>query len=89
MNSTPMNSTPRIKQAIQQAIADRLFVFDMDGTLLVRTTTCIEIAKVSGTLDSTNALRSAIPCLTIYCSKNWKPFQNGDPTLKELARYQT
>lgn len=36
--------------------ANRLFVFDMDGTLLMRTTACIEIAKVSGTLDQLHLL---------------------------------
>ncbi len=37
-------------------VADRLFVFDMDGTLLIGTTACIEIAKVSGTLGALHAL---------------------------------
>jgi len=37
-------------------MANRLFVFDMDGTLLMRTTACIEIAKVSGTLDQLHIL---------------------------------
>ena len=37
-------------------MANRLFVFDMDGTLLIQTTACIEIAKVSGTLDQLHAL---------------------------------
>ncbi len=36
--------------------ANRLFVFDMDGTLLIRTTACIEIAKVSGTLEQLHIL---------------------------------
>jgi phosphoserine phosphatase len=36
--------------------ANRLFVFDMDGTLLINTTACIEIAKVSGTLDELHVL---------------------------------
>jgi len=31
------------------AIANRLFIFDMDGTLLVKTTASIEIAKMTGT----------------------------------------
>jgi phosphoserine phosphatase len=39
-----------------RVIANRLFVFDMDGTLLIRTTACIEIAKVSGTLDHLHLL---------------------------------
>lgn len=33
-----------------------MFVFDMDGTLLIRTTACIEIAKVSGTLEQLHVL---------------------------------
>ena len=37
-------------------MANRLFVFDMDGTLLIKTTACIEIAKVSGTLNQLHAL---------------------------------
>jgi phosphoserine phosphatase len=37
-------------------MANLLFVFDMDGTLLIRTTACIEIAKVSGTLDELHIL---------------------------------
>jgi len=37
-------------------VANRLFVFDMDGTLLMKTTACIEIAKVSGTLDQLRIL---------------------------------
>jgi len=32
-------------------MADRLFIFDMDGTLLVKTTASIEIAKATGTSD--------------------------------------
>jgi phosphoserine phosphatase len=37
-------------------MAGRLFVFDMDGTLLIRTTACIEIAKVSGTVKQLHRL---------------------------------
>ena len=37
-------------------MANRLFVFDMDGTLLIGTTACIEIAKVSGTLEQLHVL---------------------------------
>jgi phosphoserine phosphatase len=37
-------------------MANRLFVFDMDGTLLMRTTACIEIARVSGTLGQLHIL---------------------------------
>ena len=32
-------------------INDRLFVFDMDGTLLIQTTACLELAKAAGTVD--------------------------------------
>src|SRR5579863_6915840 len=38
------------------AVTNRLFVFDMDGTLLMRTTACLEIAKISGTLDQLHVL---------------------------------
>ncbi len=37
-------------------MANRLFVFDMDGTLLIGTTACLEIAKVAGTLDQLHIL---------------------------------
>jgi phosphoserine phosphatase len=37
-------------------MANRLFVFDMDGTLLIGTTACVEIAKMSGTLDQLHIL---------------------------------
>lgn len=37
-------------------MADRLFIFDMDGTLLVKTTASIEIAKVTGTIDQLHLL---------------------------------
>jgi phosphoserine phosphatase len=39
-------------------IANRLFVFDMDGTLLIKTTACIEIAKAVGTLDHHDQLEA-------------------------------
>jgi phosphoserine phosphatase len=42
--------------ALLSVIANRLFVFDMDGTLLIKTTACIEIAKMSGTLDELHIL---------------------------------
>lgn len=44
------------EERLLEVIAGRLFVFDMDGTLLLRTTACIEIAKVSGTLDQLHLL---------------------------------
>jgi phosphoserine phosphatase len=37
-------------------IAKRLFVFDMDGTLLIKTTACLEIAKATSTLAQLLAL---------------------------------
>ena len=51
-----MKSVATFDQELPAVIANRLFVFDMDGTLLVRTTACIEIAKVSGTLDQLHIL---------------------------------
>jgi phosphoserine phosphatase len=39
-------------------IANRLFVFDMDGTLLIKTTACIEIAKAVGILDHHDKLEA-------------------------------
>ena len=42
--------------ALDSVIRDRLFVFDMDGTLLIKTTACLEIAKTIGTLDHLHAL---------------------------------
>jgi phosphoserine phosphatase len=47
---------PNPEADLQKVIANRLFVFDMDGTLLIRTTACLEIAKVSGTLDQLHIL---------------------------------
>jgi phosphoserine phosphatase len=46
-----MKSSADFEEEILSVIANRLFVFDMDGTLLIKTTACLEIAKVSGTLD--------------------------------------
>jgi phosphoserine phosphatase len=37
-------------------MANRLFVFDMDGTLLIQTTACVEIAKATGTLHHLDRL---------------------------------
>jgi phosphoserine phosphatase len=48
--------SPHVEDELLAAVANRLFVFDMDGTLWVRTTACIEIAKVSGTLDQLHIL---------------------------------
>lgn len=50
-----MEST-NLEEDLLAVTANRLFVFDMDGTLLVRTTACIEIAKISGTLDELHLL---------------------------------
>jgi phosphoserine phosphatase len=51
-----MNSSANLEERLLAAMAGRLFVFDMDGTLLIGTTACIEIAKVSGTLDKLHSL---------------------------------
>jgi len=51
-----MKSSASFEEELLRVIANRLFVFDMDGTLLIRTTACIEIAKVSGTLDHLHIL---------------------------------
>ncbi len=51
-----MNSSATLEQRHLPVLANRLFVFDMDGTLLIRTTACIEIAKVSGTLGQLHIL---------------------------------
>jgi phosphoserine phosphatase len=45
-----------VEEGLPAVMANRLFVFDMDGTLLIGTTACIEIAKVSGTLDQLHVL---------------------------------
>ena len=37
-------------------MANRLFVFDMDGTLLIKTTACLEIARATATLDQLHVL---------------------------------
>jgi phosphoserine phosphatase len=42
--------------AVFPLIANRLFVFDMDGTLLVGTTACLEIARTAGTIDQLHVL---------------------------------
>jgi phosphoserine phosphatase len=45
-----------VEEELLAVVANRLFVFDMDGTLLIGTTACFEIAKVSGTLDQLHIL---------------------------------
>ena len=51
-----MQSSANCEEELLAVVANRLFVFDMDGTLLIRTTACMEIAKVSGTLDQLHIL---------------------------------
>jgi phosphoserine phosphatase len=51
-----MKSSANFEEELLPVMANRLFVFDMDGTLLIRTTACIEIAKVSGTLGQLHIL---------------------------------
>lgn len=41
------------------AVAKRLFIFDMDGTLLIETTACLEIARATGTLDQLHGLEKS------------------------------
>jgi phosphoserine phosphatase len=41
------------------AMKNRLFIFDMDGTLLVQTTACLEIAKATGTLHQLHVLEAS------------------------------
>ena len=52
----PMKSIARSEERLLSVAANRLFVFDMDGTLLIKTTACIEIAKAAGTLDQLQIL---------------------------------
>ncbi len=51
-----VKSSTNFEEELLRVIADRLFVFDMDGTLLIRTTACVEVAKVLGTLDHLHVL---------------------------------
>jgi phosphoserine phosphatase len=51
-----MKSLAILEEAHLAVMTNRLFVFDMDGTLLMRTTACIEIAKASGTLGQLHIL---------------------------------
>src|SRR5580698_11630578 len=51
-----MKPPATIEEGLLSVMANRLFVFDMDGTLLMGTTACVEIAKVSGTLDQLHVL---------------------------------
>jgi phosphoserine phosphatase len=50
-----MQSNPA-EDSLLTVMADRLFIFDMDGTLLVKTTASIEIAKITGTIDKLHLL---------------------------------
>jgi phosphoserine phosphatase len=51
-----MKSLANFEEGLLAVVANRLFVFDMDGTLLIGTTACIEIAKMSGTLGQLHVL---------------------------------
>jgi len=51
-----MKPSTNFEEGLFAVMSNRLFVFDMDGTLLMRTTACIEIAKVSGTLEQLHVL---------------------------------
>lgn len=56
-----MKASATFDDGLLSVLANRLFVFDMDGTLLIQTTACIEIAKVSGTLHQLHALEYKFP----------------------------
>jgi phosphoserine phosphatase len=64
-----MKSSANFEEGLLPVMANRLFVFDMDGTLLIRTTACIEIAKVSGTLDQLHCLEQkfAVGEIDAFC----------------------
>src|SRR5580698_10311196 len=47
---------PSSGERLLSVMANRLFVFDMDGTLLIQTTACVEIAKATGTLHHLDRL---------------------------------
>jgi hypothetical protein len=51
-----MESITVTEELVLPVIANRFFVFDMDGTLLIKTTACLEIARISGTLDQLHIL---------------------------------
>jgi phosphoserine phosphatase len=51
-----LESMAAAAEKFRSVIANRLFVFDMDGTLLSNTTACIEIARATGTLDQVTVL---------------------------------
>jgi phosphoserine phosphatase len=56
MDGMPMKSIAGSEERPLSVVANRLFVFDMDGTLLIKTTACIEIARAAGTLDQLQIL---------------------------------
>jgi phosphoserine phosphatase len=57
MQYTEYQVTP--EDRLLPVIKNRLFIFDMDGTLLVQTTASLEIAKATGTLDQLHALENS------------------------------
>jgi phosphoserine phosphatase len=61
--------SPDSEEVLFPVISGRLFVFDMDGTLLVKTTACIEIAKALGTLAQLQILERQFAALEIDASR--------------------
>jgi len=55
-HSTAMQTLTPPEDDLQSVIADRLFIFDMDGTLLIQTAASIEIAKITGTVEQLHIL---------------------------------
>jgi phosphoserine phosphatase len=56
MDVKPIKSIASSEERLLSVVANRLFVFDMDRTLLIKTTACIEIAKAAGTFDQLQVL---------------------------------
>jgi phosphoserine phosphatase len=54
-----MSSPATFHDELLPVTANRLFIFDMDGTLLLKTTASIEIAKVTGTIDQLYVLEKS------------------------------
>src|ERR1700761_2549213 len=54
-----MQSPGPSEDDLLSVIADRLFIFDMDGTLLVNTTASLEIANFTGTVDQLHLLEKS------------------------------
>ena len=68
-------------------MANRLFVFDMDGTLLIQTTACVEIAKATGTLHHLDRLEEQFARREIaaFCFARRDPARCGDRWTRSLS----